>query len=152
LTTDGLSSDSLLFDNRWHGSRYVICFHANMDCPYFVFQKLFTIIFKNWLEKDAVEALRSLRPLSGEQHRLNTSNFLYMRPDCRTVDLKFAAKQEQKTHQVGNQYVQSFASLKHKQSFEMEQKVALKLFVRRLIFTSTQPSPSILEQNAYLCE
>lgn len=152
MTIDGLSSDSVLFDNRWHGSRYVIYFHANMDCPYFVFQKLFTIIFKNWLEKDAAEALRSLRSLSGEQHRLNTSNFLYMRPDCRTVDLKFAAKQQQMAHQVGNQYVQSFISLKHKQSFEMEQKVALKLFVRRLIFTSTQPSPSILEQNAYLCE
>jgi hypothetical protein len=126
-----------------------------MDCPYFVFQKLFTIIFKDWLEKDAAEALRSLRPLSGEQHRLNTSNFLYMRPDCRTVDLKFAAKQ-QMAHQVGNQSVQSFISLKHEQSFEeeqkvLEQRVALKLFVRRLIFTSTQPSPSVLEQNAYLC-
>jgi hypothetical protein len=119
--------------------------------PLFVFQKLFTIIFNNWLEKDAAEALRSLRSLSGEQHRLNTSNFLYMRPDCRTVDLKFAAKQQQIAHQVGNQYVQSFISLKHKQSFGMEQKVALKLFVRRLIFTSTQPSPSVLEQNAYLC-
>jgi hypothetical protein len=117
-----------------------------------VFQKLFTIIFKNWLEKDVAEALRSLRSLSGEQRRLNTSNYLYMRPDCRTVDLKFAAKQQQMAHQVGNQYVQSFISLKHKQSFEMEQKVALKLFVRRLIFTSTEPSPSILEQNAYLCE
>lgn len=112
-----------------------------MDCPYFVFQKLFTIIFKNWLEKDAAEALRSLKSLSGEQHRLNTSNFLYMRPDCRTVDLKFAAKQQQVTHQVENQYVQCFISLKHKQSFEMEQKVALKLFVSRLIFTSIQPSP-----------
>lgn len=152
MTIDGLSSDSVLFDNRWHGSRYVIYFHANMDCPYFVFQKLFTIIFKNWLEKDAAEALRSLRSLSGEQHRLNTSNFLYMRPDCRTVDLKFAAKQQQMAHQVGNQYAQSFISLKHKQSFEMEQKVALKLFIRRLIFASAQPSPSILEQNAYLCE
>ena len=152
MTIDGLSSDTVLFDNRWHGSRYVIYFHANMDCPYFVFQKLFPIIFKNWLEKDAAEALRLLRSLSGEQHRLNTSNFLYMRPDCRTVDLKFAAKQQQMAHQVGNQYVQSFISLKHKQSFEMEQKVALKLFVRRLIFTSTQPSPSILEQNAYLCK
>lgn len=123
-----------------------------MDCPYFVSQKLFTIIFKNWLEKDAAEALRSLRSLSGEQHRLNTSNFLYMRPDCRTVDLKFATKQQQMAHQVGDQYVQSFISLKHKQSFEMEQKVALKLFVRRLIFTSTQASPSILEENVYLCE
>ena len=112
-----------------------------MDSPYFVFQKLFTIIFKNWLEKDAAEALRSLRSLSGEQHRLNTSNFLYMRPDCRTVDLKFAAKQQQMGHQVGNQYVQSFISLKHKQSFEIEQKVALKLFVRRynLYFHPTIP-------------
>jgi len=123
-----------------------------MDCPYFVFQKLFVIIFKNWLEKDAAETLRSLRSLSGEQRRLNTSNFLDMRPDCRIVDLKFAAKQQKMAHQVGNQYVQSFILLKHKQSFEMEKKVALKLFVRRLIFSSTQPSPLILEQNAYLCE
>jgi len=152
LTIDRLYSNSILLDNRWHGSRYVIYFHANTYCPDFVFQKLFTLIFKDWLDKDAAEALRSLRSLSGEQHGLNTSNFLYMRPDCRTVDLKFAAKQQQMAQQVGKQYAQSFISLKHKQGLEIEQKVALKLFVRGFIFTSTQASPSILEQNAYLCE
>lgn len=96
----------------------------------FCVQKLFTMIFKDWFEKDPAEALRSVRSLSGEQHRLDMSNFLYMRPDCRTVDLKFGAKHQQTAYQVCNQYIQRFRSLKHKQSSEMETKVALKLFVR----------------------
>ncbi|KAH8647039.1 hypothetical protein BGZ60DRAFT_230105 [Tricladium varicosporioides] len=80
-------------------------------------EKLFTKLIKDWFEEDPNEALQSLRSLSGEQHKLNTSRFWNMRSDCRTVDLKFTSMENDK----------KLKALK-------EQKIALKLFMPYLHF------------------